>query len=67
MSLLPDIVEGKLVDMPERQRIPIPKRRKAPSVEENLEALNNDGRKEVSEDFSDSPHADRQPIKEDGE
>lgn len=33
---------------------------KGMKVEDNLLELNNDGRKEVSEDFSDSPFADRE-------
>ncbi len=42
---------------------------KAKKLEEDLKKadevmaeLNNDGRPEVAEDFSDSPHADRQPL-----
>lgn len=66
MSLLPDIIDGKLTEMPKPQRIPIPRRRKVLTDEEKLEALNNEGLKIMSEDFSDSPHADREPIKEDG-
>lgn len=32
-------------------------------VDGELAKLNNEGRKEVTEDFEDSPHADREPIK----
>lgn len=33
---------------------------------ENFEELQNFGRDRVMEDFSDSPHADRKPLPEDG-
>lgn len=58
MSLLPDIIDGRLTEMPEPYQIPKSRsKRHRKGVEgENLEALNNDGRKEVAEDFSDSPH-----------
>lgn len=34
------------------------------NADRHMAEINNDGRKEVSEDFSDSPFADREPIKE---
>lgn len=36
-------------------------------ADEVMAEMNNDGRKEVSEDFSDSPHADRVPVTEETE
>lgn len=38
------------------------KPRRCGTFEENLSEINNLGRREVSEDFEDSPFADRQPI-----
>lgn len=72
MSLLPEIKDGKLeIEEPKlsvseavaqfKMRHAKPKK----SEEDSLEELNNMGHKEITEDFEDSPHADRQPIKED--
>ena len=44
-----------------------PKPRRCGTFESNLSEINNLGRKEVSDDFEDSPFADRQPIIENNE
>lgn len=57
MSLLDDECknDGKFTPKPRRYRSP----HDFQSDEERLGELNNLGRGEVTEDFSDSPHADR--------
>lgn len=35
---------------------------RTPNIEENFAALQNLGHEKMSEDFEDSPHADRKPI-----
>lgn len=58
MGLLPEIEEGRVVERPE------PGLFKPPAMtwyqqnveEERLKELNNLGRREVTQDFSDSPH-----------
>lgn len=76
MGLLPDIIDGVIV--PEK-RIKVyrdstvaypqkgrPKNTAIPSdPEKNLEELNNEGHNLVSEDFEDSPFADRTPLTHD--
>lgn len=55
-----------LLDFDDHYKPPFspPRAEKKRSEEENLSELNNLGRKHVSEDFEDSPHADRKPVNE---
>lgn len=86
MSLLPDIVDGKIVETAEnklyqrftaaqefkekRKRFAsimkdVKAKKKAAEkqgVDENADELNNMSHNVVSEDFEDSPFADRQPL-----
>lgn len=85
MGLLPEIVDGQLVETAEDKQFKRftdsheykEKRRKLAEhfdklkakhalkeVDKNLGELNNEGHTLVTEDFSDSPHADSEPIEE---
>jgi len=50
-----------------KQRIEEIKARKVDEEIKRSEELNNDGHKEVTPDFEDSPHADRVPLVEENE
>lgn len=58
-----------ILDFDEHYRPPfspprIDTKKKAIEIEDNLAELNNLGHDRVSEDFEDSSHADRKPLKE---
>lgn len=60
MNFLPDVEDGLLLpEKPLGALYTPPKTHNLKKEEENLSDLNNLGRKEVTEDFADSPHADR--------
>lgn len=60
MSLLPDIDDdGKIKEVPELGLFKAPRYYHKQSEEERLTEINNLGRLEVPEDFSDSPHLNR--------
>lgn len=59
-NLLPEIKDGKIVPKKDEWDVFIPPRlRGCLTGEEALAALNNLGHKKVTEDFSDSPFADK--------
>ena len=59
MSLLPEIIDGKIVEQESSGPFIPPSERLRISDEARLSELNNFGHEEVTEDFSDSPFADR--------
>lgn len=56
MSLLPEIVDGELVQAPVPKLYTPPRTSNLMKEEERLAELNNLRRPKVAEDFSDSPH-----------
>lgn len=56
MNFLPDIVDGELVEAPQRKLYtpPVQTRYQVKKEEQSLSELNNLGREEVAEDFSDA-------------
>lgn len=56
MSLLPDIVNGAIVEKKEPQLYTPPQVKNVIREEERQHELNNLGRRTVTKDFSDSPH-----------
>ena len=54
-----------ILDFDETYKPPFsPKNAERTTGADNFEALQNLGRNKVSEDFEDSPHADRKPLNE---
>lgn len=49
---------------PSRSKINEAKDRRAGILKDNFQELQNMGHREMSEDFEDSPHADRKPLTE---
>jgi hypothetical protein len=56
-----------LDEIPEPYKAPLGRRFRKVTEEENFEALNNDEREPVTEDFEDSPFADREPLEDEKE